>query len=83
MCPVRAIGRRYVHITANKYKPENFISTYWVNGDKFDVTDADIQSALKHAGRVLNYSELKGILIDRIETHSLRGGGENALSLSG
>ena len=83
MCPVRVIGRRYIHITANKYKPATFLSTHWVDGDMFDVTVVDTRSALKHTGGVPNDPELKGISIDRINTHSLQGGGANALSLSG
>ena len=42
MFPVRAIGCRYVHIMANNHKPETFLSAYWIDGDKYDVTDADI-----------------------------------------
>ena len=38
---------------------------------------------LKAAATVLEYSTAKGIPIDRIDTHSLRSGGVNALSLSG
>ena len=30
----------------------------------------------------MNYPEVKGIPIDQIDTHSLRGGGANAISLS-
>ena len=71
MCPVRAIGYRYVHIAANNHRPKTFLSTYWINVDKYDVTDVDIRSALKHATGVLNYLELKGIPIDWIDTHSM------------
>ncbi len=35
------------------------------------------------AARILHYPSQKGIPIDRIDTHSLRSGGANALSLSG
>ena len=71
MCPVKAIGCCYVHITSSKHKPKIFLSTYWVDGDRYDMTDADVRSALKHAARVLNYQDLKGIPIDRICTRSL------------
>ena len=50
---------------------------------RYDVTDADIYSALKYAAGILNYPELKGISIDQIDTHSLQGGEANALSFSG
>jgi hypothetical protein len=38
---------------------------------------------LKDAAEVLQYPEFKGIPIERIDTHSLRSGGANALALSG
>jgi hypothetical protein len=41
------------------------------------------EEALKAAATVLEYPTTKGIPIDRIDTHSLRSGGANALSLSG
>ncbi len=45
--------------------------------------DTDIRKSLKHAATILNYTVTKGIPIDRVNTHSLRTGGANALSLSG
>ena len=48
-----------------------------------DVTDNDIRLSLKQAARALQYPEQKGIPIDRVDTHSLRSGGANALSLAG
>ncbi len=39
--------------------------------------------SLKAAATVLEYPTAKGIPIDRIDTHSLRSGDANALSLSG
>ena len=83
MCPVRVIGRWYVHITANKYKPEMLLSSYWIGDKKYDVMDDNFRSALKVAAVALNYPEMKGILINQIDTHSFRGGVMNALSLSG
>ena len=83
MCPVKALGLWYVHITSNKYKQDTFLSSYYIGKEKYDATDADIRSNLKAATVVLNYPEMKGISIGRINTHSLRGSGANALSLSG
>jgi hypothetical protein len=42
-----------------------------------------VSKALKAAATVLEYPTAKGIPIDRFDTHSLRSGGSNALSLSG
>ena len=39
--------------------------------------------ALKLAATILEYPTVKGIPIDRIDTHSLRSRGANALSLAG
>jgi hypothetical protein len=82
-CPVRALGRRYMHIRRHCADPDSFLSAFFVNNARFDVTDADIRQSLKYAATVLNYPENKGIPIERVDTHSLRSGGANALLLSG
>ena len=41
-----------------------------------------MSAALKFATTALNYTYLKGITIDRVETHPLRSGGANALFLA-
>ena len=48
-----------------------------------DVNDEDMRSNLKWAATELDYPCRKGIPIERVDTHSLRIGGANALSLSG
>lgn len=60
-----------------------FLSAFFVNGTRYDVTDKDMRISLKGATGILNYPELKGIPVLRIDTHSLRSGGANALSLLG
>ena len=42
-----------------------------------------MSAALKFATIALNYPSLKGIPIERVDTHSLRSGGANVLSLAG
>jgi hypothetical protein len=42
-----------------------------------------VSKSLKAAATVLKYPTTKGIPIDRIDTHLLRSGGANALSLLG
>lgn len=84
-CPVRAMGHRYVH--TRKMGGQGWkklpISTYFdENGKKKFVSDNDIRVGLKTAAAVLGYPE-RGIPIERIDTHSLRIGGANALSLAG
>ncbi len=82
-CPVRALGRRFLHIRDHTSDFSTFLSAFFSNSKRFDVMDADIRKSLKHAATILNYPITKGIPINRIDTHSLRTGGANTLSLSG
>ena len=82
-CPVRALGRRIQHIRTGNGAGKTFLSAYYVGTQRFDVTAEDISQALKGAARALSYPSTKGIPIERINTHSLRSGGANALALSG
>jgi hypothetical protein len=59
------------------------LSSYYINGARTDVTAEDISKHLKLAAGLLNYPTRKGIPVERVDTHSLRGGGANALALSG
>jgi hypothetical protein len=47
------------------------------------VTNKDVRKALKAAAIVLDYPAMKGIPIDRINTHSPQSRGANALFLAG
>jgi hypothetical protein len=82
-CPVRALGRRYLHLRSHRATQKTIISAYYQDGKRFDVTSDHISSALKLVATALEYTILKGIPIERISTHSLRSGGANALALSG
>jgi hypothetical protein len=81
-CPVRALGRRYLHIQAHEPDTRTFLSAYYDKGVRYDVTDRNISAALKVAALLLDYPS-RGFPIERIDTHSLRSGGANALSLAG
>jgi hypothetical protein len=83
-CPVRAIARRFLHLRSRGAAAKTFLSAYYDDmGKRDDVTNEDVSRALKSAATVLDYPTAKGIPIDRIDTHSLRSGGANALSLAG
>ncbi len=82
-CPVRALGRRFVHICTNTFDSSTFLSAFFIKSARFDVTDKDIRCSLKQAAVALRYPEFKSIPIARIDTHSLRSSGANALSLVG
>ena len=84
-CLVRALDKRYLHIWA-KMEGEwtTPLSAHWdEEGRRMDVTDRDMSKALKVAALERKYPEEKGIPIKHVDTHSLRGGGANALSLNG
>ena len=82
-CPVRALARRVIHIRNNTTNWRTTISAIFNKSVRHDVTDKDIRSSIKYAAEMLQYPELKGIPVERVDTHSLRSGGANALSLSG
>jgi hypothetical protein len=81
---VRSLGRRYLHLRHHGATPKTFLSTFHNEANKrCDITNEDITADLKRAATVLDYPIAKGIPIARIDTHSLRSGGANALSLAG
>jgi hypothetical protein len=81
---VRALGRRYLHIRDNSNNNwSTYLSAVFTDGTKIDVRDRDIRAAIKKAAAMLDYPASRGIPIERIDTHSLRIGGANALSLAG
>ncbi len=82
-CPVRALGRRYLHLHHNGATAKTFLSAYFPTASqRLDISNEDITRALKAAATSLDYPAAKGIPIDRIDTHSLHSGGANALSLA-
>ena len=82
-CPVRAIGKRYLHIRGHTSSGKELLSAYFEKGERKDVKDNDIRAALKMAATALDYEGTRGIPTTKIDTHSLRVGGANALSLNG
>ena len=81
--PVRALGRRCVSIHQKKSNRKIYLSEYWVGGKRKDITADNMSAELKFASTAFNYPSLKGIPVETVDTHSLRGGGANALSLAG
>ena len=60
-----------------------YLSEYWMEGKRNDLNADNMSAALKVLITALNYPYLNGIPIDRVDTHSFRLGGANALSLVG
>ena len=81
--PVMALGRRCVSIRRNFSNKKTYLSAYWFGGRRKDLTAENMSAALKFATTALNYPYLKGITIDRVDTHYLITGGANALLLAG
>jgi len=69
-------------IRCNSDDPKLTLSSYYSKGNRQDVMDKYIRAALKLAASALGYPA-RGFPVDRIDTHSLRSGGANALSLAG
>lgn len=87
-CPmIHALGQGSIHIHNHTRDTNTCLSTLYppsVGNQQYDaITDKDMSSALKLAAVALEYPTLKGIPVDRVDTHSLCSGGTNALALSG
>jgi hypothetical protein len=72
-----------MHIRENSRDQKALLLAIYVKGVRYDVTGDDISKGLKMAATLLNYPSTWGVPIERINTHSLRSGGANALALSG
>ena len=55
VCPVRALGRRYLILRAHSNDPKRTMSTFYEKGKQSDVTDKHIRTALKLAASFLRY----------------------------
>ncbi len=82
-CPVRALGCHFLHLRQHGADAKMFLSTFWMEGIRMNVTAENISRALKLAAVELQYPTNKGIPIKSINTHSLCSGGANALALAG
>jgi hypothetical protein len=82
-CPVQALGCQYIHLQKHGGSKKTIISAYYLGGKRFDVTSDHISAVLKLAACSLEYPLIKGILVEHINTHSLRSGEANALALAG
>jgi hypothetical protein len=83
LCPVQALSQRFLHLRNHGGTVKTLLSSYWSRDTRADVTAEHISRTLKQAAMELRYPSTKGIPIERINTHSLRSGGANALALAG
>ncbi len=70
-CPVRALGRQYLHLRKNNGSAKTTLSTYFQEGIEYKMMAENMTRALKVAALALNYPTVKGIPIACIDTHSL------------
>ena len=87
LCPVKALARRYIHIRRNggdwRKSLDTWLSACYEEGMRDDISNEDVSQKLKWAAGQLDYPNARGIPLQCVDTHSLRGGGANALSLAG
>ena len=81
--PVRALGRRCISIGKKVINKKTYLSAYWVGGRRKYLNAENMSALLKFVTTALNYPSLKGVPMDRMDTHLLRSGGANELSLAG
>ena len=81
-CPVRALGRRAIHIRKHTTNRNAMICSYWDDLGHANVTDRMISFEVKFAAQALDYPS-RGMPLARMDTHSLRSGGACALKLAG
>ena len=83
-CPVRALARVVNDLLTFTRDGEEYLSAFKnEKGEIQQVIPGDITKMLKAAAKEKEYPELRGCPLERIDTHSLRSGGANALSLAG
>jgi hypothetical protein len=83
-CPMHALARWVIHMRMYNANDLDYLPVDLFHQQKtLNLTAEDISRHLKIAPGLLNYPTRKGIPVERVNTHSLRGGGANALALSG
>jgi hypothetical protein len=80
-CPVRALARWVLHLRDHNAAGKMLLSSFFHQGTQFDVCGKDISKGLKLAATILQYPSTRGFLIECIDTHSLRSGGRERISL--
>ena len=82
-CPVKALGRRVIHLPQNGASATTYPSSYWEGPIQQDVRTEHISRIRKLAAAALPYPSTKGILVQCINMHSIHSGDTNALALAG
>ena len=69
--PVRELVRGFVSILQKMINRKRYLSAYWVDDKRQDVTADNMSASFKCAATTLDYPSLKGIPVERVETHFL------------
>ena len=69
---MKALVRQCVSICQKMSNRNTYLSVYWVEVKRKDVTGDKMSEALKFAATALSYLSLKKITVDRVDTHSFR-----------
>jgi len=80
---VVSLGETVINIRKFSSDGDTLLLTYMEKGKLKDVTDKDMRKDIKLAAAELDYPNRKNIPLERIDTHSFRAGGANALHLGG
>ncbi len=80
-CPVQALAQQAIHLREHKAGGKTLLSSFFHQGNHYNVCGKDISKGLKLAATILQYPTTRGISIERIDTHSLWSRGANALAL--
>jgi hypothetical protein len=62
-CPVRALGRRYLHLCKNGATKKTIILAYFNEGRHYDVTSGHVSSALKLAAGAMENTPLSKVFL--------------------
>ena len=66
---MRALVRQFVSIRKKVKNKNKYLPAYCIEGKRKDLNADNMSAALKLATTTLNYQSLKGIPIDRVDTH--------------
>jgi hypothetical protein len=70
-CLVKALARRVIHVWENEGDHKTLLSTFYLDGRRYNVTGDNLSKGLKMAATLLHCPSWRGISIERINTHSL------------
>ena len=80
---VMALGSQCVSIYQKMSNKKTYLSEYWVEVKRKDLTAENMSAALKFSATALDFPSLKVVPVDIVGTHSFKSGASNVLFLAG